>query len=88
MSKACSRRCIIQACKYYGFSGKEFVLLFLSLILPILVFGIEVWGCASYSKYLICYVDNFLKRSYKYGENNRRSQLCFATLVTSSTVIS
>ena len=35
-------------------------------ILPILVFGIEVWGCASYSKYL-SQVDKFLKRSYKYG---------------------
>ncbi|CAB4001689.1 Hypothetical predicted protein [Paramuricea clavata] len=36
------------------------------LILSILVFGIEVWGCASYSKYL-SQVDQLLKRAYKYG---------------------
>ena len=66
MSKACSRLYIIRTCKYYGFSRKELDLLFHSLILSILVFGIEVWACASYSKYL-SQVDKFLKRSYKYG---------------------
>ncbi|CAB4022803.1 Hypothetical predicted protein, partial [Paramuricea clavata] len=66
MSKACSRMYIIRICKYYGFSRKELDLLFHSLILSILVFGIEVWGCASYSKYL-SQVDKVLKRAYKYG---------------------
>ena len=66
MSRACSRLYIIRTCKYYGFSSKELDLLFHSLILSILVFGIEVWGCASYSKYL-SQIDKFLKRSYKYG---------------------
>jgi hypothetical protein len=66
MSKACSRMYIIRICKYYGFSRKELDLLFHSLILSILVFGIEVWGCASYSKYL-SQVDKLLKREYKYG---------------------
>ena len=66
MSKACSRMYIIRICKYYGFSRKELDLLFHSLILSILVFGIEVWGCASYSKYL-SQVDKLLKRAYKYG---------------------
>ena len=47
LSKACSRMYIIPTCKYYGFSGKELDLLFHNLILAILVFGIEVWGCAS-----------------------------------------
>ena len=45
MSRACSRLYIIRTCKYYGFSSKELDL----LILSILVFGIGVWGCASYS---------------------------------------
>ncbi|CAB4017346.1 Hypothetical predicted protein [Paramuricea clavata] len=66
MSKACSRMYIIRICKYYGFSRKELDLLFHSLILSIIVFGIEVWGCASYSKYL-SQVDKLLKRAYKYG---------------------
>ncbi len=57
---------IIRICKYYGFSRKELDLLFHSLILSILVFGIEVWACASYSKYL-SQVDKLLKRAYKYG---------------------
>ncbi len=63
MSKACSRMYVIRICKYYGFSVKELDLLFHSLILSILVFGIEVWGCASYSKYL-SQVDKLLKRAY------------------------
>ena len=48
-----------------SFFRKELDLLFHNLILPILVFGIEVGGCASYSKYL-SQVDKFLKRLYKY----------------------
>ena len=73
MSKAFSRMYIIRICKYYGFSRKELDLLFHSLILFILIFGIEVWGCASisvkylkYTKYL-SQVDKLLKRAYKYG---------------------
>ena len=42
ISKAYSRLYIIRTCKYYGFSRKEFDLLFHNFILPILVFGIEV----------------------------------------------
>ena len=52
-------------CNLVGY-WKELDLLFHSLILSILVFGIEVWGCASYSKYL-SQVDKLLKRAYKYG---------------------
>ena len=36
--------------RVYGFSRKELDLLFHSPILPILVFSIKVWECASYSK--------------------------------------
>ena len=53
ISKACSRLYIIWTCTYYGLSRKELDLLFHNLILPILVFGIEVWGCASYSTTLV-----------------------------------
>ena len=64
--RVCSRLYIIRTCKYFGFSSKELDLLFHRLILSILVFGIEVWGYASYSKNL-SQIDKFLKRSYKYG---------------------
>ena len=40
-------------------------LLFHSLIVSALVFGIEVWGCASY-KYLI-QIDKLFQRAFKYG---------------------
>ena len=49
-----------------GFSKKDLDLLFHSLIVSALVFGIEVWGCASYNKYLI-QIDKLFKRAFKYG---------------------
>ena len=66
MSKAGSRMYILRVCKYYGFSKKDLDLLFHSLIVSALVFGIEVWGCASYNKYL-SQIDKLFKRAFKYG---------------------
>ena len=57
---------ILRVCKYYGFSKKDLDLLFHSLIVSALVFGIEVWGCASYNKYL-SQIDKLFKRAFKYG---------------------
>ena len=66
MGKAGSRMYILRVCKYYGFSKKDLDLLFHSLIVSALVFGIEVWGCASYNKYL-SQIDKLFKRAFKYG---------------------
>ena len=66
MGKAGGRMYILRVCKYYGFSKKDLDLLFHSLIVSALVFGIEVWGCASYNKYL-SQIDKLFKRAFKYG---------------------
>ena len=47
MSKAGSKMYILRVCKYYVFTIEDLDLLFHSLIVSTLVFGIEVWGCAS-----------------------------------------
>ena len=44
ISKAGSRMYILRVCKYYGFSKKDLDLLFHSLMVSALVFGIEVLG--------------------------------------------
>ena len=56
---------ILRVYKYYSFSKKDLDLLFYSLIVSALVFGIEVWGCASYNKYLI-QIDKLFQRAFKY----------------------
>ena len=66
MSKAGGGMYTLRVCKYYGFSKNDLDLLFHSLIVSALVFGIEVWGCASYNKYLIR-IDKLFKRAFKYG---------------------
>ena len=53
ISKAGSKMHILPVCKYNGFSIEDLDLLFHSLIISTLVFGIEVWECASHTKYLI-----------------------------------
>ena len=68
MSKARSRMYILRVCKYYSFSKKDLDLLFYSLIVSALVFGTEVWGCASYNKYLI-QIDKLFQRAFKYGHS-------------------
>ena len=44
MIKACSRMFIIWTCKYYRFSRTELDLLFYSIILSILIFGVKFFG--------------------------------------------
>ena len=41
-------------------------LLFISLILPIFTYAVEVWGCAYYHKYL-SRIDRLFKRAFKLG---------------------
>jgi hypothetical protein len=59
LTKASSRLYILRVCKYYGFSVDYLDLLFQCLILSIFTYAIEVWGCASYNKYL-SHIDKYL----------------------------
>ena len=64
--KASSRMYILRICKHYGYSSLELNQLFNSLIMPIFLYGIEVWGGAHQTKY-INRIDSFLKRAHKFG---------------------
>ena len=61
---------IMIVCKYYDLFVKQLDLLFNSLIVSIFTYGIELWGCAYYSKCinqidkLIDKIDNL---AYRYG---------------------
>ena len=66
MNKASSRLYILRVCKYYGYSLHELTVLFNSLIMSLFSYAIEVWACASESKYL-CQIDKFCKRALRYG---------------------
>ena len=50
LSKASSRLYILPVCKFYGLPLDHLHLLFVSLILPIFTYAVEVWGCAYYHK--------------------------------------
>ena len=52
--------------KYYGLSVKQLDLSFDCPIMSIFTYGIELWGCAYYSKYLN-QVDKLINCVYKYG---------------------
>ena len=57
---------IMRVCKYYGLFVKQLDLLFNSPIMSIFTYGIELWGCAYYSKYLN-QIDELINRAYRYG---------------------
>ena len=50
LKKASGRMYILRVCKYYGFTTKQ--LEFQSLIMSLFTFGVELWGGASYTKYI------------------------------------
>ena len=52
INKASSRMYIMRVYKHYGLPVKQSDLLFNSLIMSIFTYGIALWGCAYYSKYL------------------------------------
>ena len=66
ISKASSRLYILRVCKFYGLPLDHLHLLFISLILPIFTYAVEVWGCAYYHKYL-SRIDRLFKRAFKLG---------------------
>ena len=65
INKAISRMHIMRVCKYYGLSVKQLDLLFNSLIMSIFTYGIELWRCAYYSKYLN-QIDKLINHAYRY----------------------
>ena len=69
LSKASSRLYILRVCKFYGLPLDHLHLLFISLILPIFTYAVEVWGCAYYHKYL-SRIDRLFKRAFKVGYCN------------------
>ena len=72
LKKASGRMYILRVCKYYGFTTKQLELLFQSLIMSLFTFGIELWGGASYTKY-ISQIDKFVNRAYRNGHVTEKS---------------
>ena len=72
MKKASRRMYFLRVCKHYGLSTHQLDLLFNSLIVSIFTFAAEVWGGASYNKY-ISQIDKFVNRAYRNGYTSNRS---------------
>ena len=72
LKKASGRMYILRVCEYYGFTTKQLELLFQSLIMSLFTFGIELWGGASYTKY-ISQIDKFVNRVYRNGYVTEKS---------------
>ena len=66
LKKESSQLHILRVCKFYGYVTHDLHLLFNSLVMPILYFSIQVWGCAHKNKYL-GQVDSFLRRAHRFG---------------------
>jgi hypothetical protein len=66
LQRASARLYIIRVRKYYGFPIKQLDILFRTLIMPILTYGIELWGGAYFNKY-ISQIDRFIKRARRNG---------------------
>ncbi len=66
LQRASARLYIIRVRKYYYFPIKQLDILFRTLIMPILTYGIELWGGAYVNKY-ISQIDRFIKRARRNG---------------------
>ena len=64
--------CILRVCKHYELTTEQLDLLFNSLIVSLLTFAVEVWGGASYTKY-VSQIDKFFNRAYRNGYTSNRS---------------
>ena len=65
ISRAAGRLYILRVCKYYGMSINQLNILFNSLIMPLFIYGVELWG-GTYDKY-INQIDKFISRAYRNG---------------------
>ena len=63
---------ILGVCKHYGFSMQQLDLLFNSLIISLFTFAVEIWGRASYHKY-VSQIDKFVNRAFRNGYTSNRS---------------
>ena len=72
MNKASKIMYILRVCKHYGLTTHQLDFLFNSLIVFLFTFAAEVWGGASYSKY-ISQIDKFINRTYRNGYTSNRS---------------
>ena len=70
ISKTYSRMHIIRVCKFYGLSREQLDLLFDSLFMSVLTYGVELWGCPYYNKYL-SQIDKLVGRARKYGYTSK-----------------
>ena len=64
MNKASKRMYILRVSKHYGLTTHQLDHLFNSLIVSLFTFAVEVWGGASYTKYVI-QIDKFINRAYR-----------------------
>ena len=53
---------ILRVCKHYGYTKDQLSVLFESLIMSLLLYGLEVWCSASQGKYLDR-IDNFIRQT-------------------------
>ena len=72
MKKASKRMHISRVCKHYGFTTEQLDLLFNNLIVSLFTFAVEVWGGASYTKY-VSQIDKFINRAYRNGYTSNTS---------------
>jgi hypothetical protein len=72
MKKASGRMYILRVCKHYGLSTHQLDLLFNILIVSLFTFAAEIWGEASYNKY-VSQIDKFVNRAYRNGYTSTRS---------------
>ena len=72
MNKASKRMYILRVCKYYGLTTHQLDHLFKSLIVSLFTFAVEVWGGASYTKY-VSQIDKFINRAYRNGYTGNKS---------------
>ena len=59
MNKASKRMYILRVCKHYGLTTHQLDHLFNSLTVSLFIFAVEVWGGASYTKY-VGQIDKFI----------------------------
>ena len=74
MNKASKRMYILSVCKHYGLTTHQLDHLFKSLIVSLFTFAVEVWGGASYTKY-VSQIDKFINRAYRNGYTSNKSVL-------------
>ncbi|CAB4027376.1 Hypothetical predicted protein [Paramuricea clavata] len=87
LKKTSGRMYILRVCKYYGFTTKQLELLFQSLIMSLFTFGTELWGGASYTKY-ISQIDKFINRAYRNGFGRKKTVVVGLVVAFIASIIS